>query len=72
MNRKKLFEYVVNGSNPYIDLRGKINNYKLNESINLIATITSKKGTMRSNHYHPVQQQKCLLIEGEYISIYKD
>ena len=51
MNRKMLFEYIVNGSNPYIDLRGKINNYKLNESINLIATITSKK-TMRSNHYH--------------------
>ena len=27
---------------------------------------------MRSNHYHPIQQQKCLLVNGQYISVYKD
>ena len=27
---------------------------------------------MRANHYHPVQEQKCLLIKGQFISIYKD
>ena len=70
--KKTFFEYIVTGSDPFIDQRGEINNFKLNEKINLIATITSKKGSMRSNHYHPVQQQKCLLIKGQYVSIYKD
>ncbi len=65
-------EYIIEGTDPFQDKRGKIDNYKLSESINLIATITSNMGTMRSNHYHPIQQQKCLLIDGEYISIYKD
>ena len=27
---------------------------------------------MRANHYHPVQEQKVLLIKGQFISIYKD
>ena len=27
---------------------------------------------MRANHFHPVQEQKCLLIKGQFISIYKD
>ena len=72
MKKKLDHEYIVRSSNPYIDNRGEINNFKLNEKINLIATITSKRGTMRSNHYHPVQQQKCLLIKGRYVSVYKD
>lgn len=70
---KKIYkEFIVRGKDAFVDKRGEINNFKLNENINLIATITSKKGSMRSNHYHPVQQQKCLLIKGEYISVYKD
>ena len=27
---------------------------------------------MRANHFHPIQEQKCLLIKGQFISIYKD
>ena len=27
---------------------------------------------MRANHFHPVQEQKCLIIKGQFISIYKD
>ena len=27
---------------------------------------------MRANHFHPVQEQKVLLIKGQFISIYKD
>ena len=38
--KKKIFEYIVNGSDPFIDQRGKINNFRLNEKINFIATIT--------------------------------
>jgi len=29
-------------------------------------------GTVRANHYHPIQEQKCLLIKGKYISVIKD
>lgn len=65
-------EYIINGSKEYIDDRGKISNYELPEPINMIGYIESKKGTLRANHYHPIQEQKCLLIKGKYISIIKD
>lgn len=69
---KERVETIVKGQNPFEDSRGKIINYELSEHINLIGLITSKKGTLRANHYHPVQEQKCLLISGEYISVFKD
>tara|TARA_B100001540_G_scaffold317757_1_gene352668 strand:+ start:4015 stop:5649 length:1635 start_codon:yes stop_codon:yes gene_type:complete len=72
MKKDRKLEFVEKENNPFEDLRGKISNYKLSEKINLVATITSKSNTLRSNHYHPIQQQKCLLIEGQYVSIYKD
>ena len=72
MNKKFFSEYIDKGKDIYLDYRGKIENYNLSEKINLVATISSKPNTLRSNHYHPVQQQKCLLIKGKYISIYKD
>jgi nucleoside-diphosphate-sugar epimerase len=65
-------EYVVRGDKEYIDARGKISNYELTEPINLIGYIESKAGTVRANHYHPIQEQKCLLIKGEYVSVIKD
>jgi nucleoside-diphosphate-sugar epimerase/quercetin dioxygenase-like cupin family protein len=65
-------EYVVKGEKEYIDDRGKISNYELTEPINLIGYIESKTGTVRANHYHPIQEQKCLLIKGKYISVIKD
>jgi hypothetical protein len=34
--------------------------------------IDSKKGTVRANHYHPIQEQKCLVTKGQFISIYQD
>ena len=72
MITKKNLEYINKGTDIFFDKRGKIENYKLSEKINLVATITSKPNTLRSNHYHPIQQQKCLLIKGQYISIYKN
>ena len=68
----KNLEYTFGGVREFIDDRGKISNYDLPEPINMIGYIESKKGTMRANHYHPVQEQKCLLIKGQFISIYKD
>lgn len=65
-------EYIINGQKEYIDERGKISNYELTEPINLIGYIESKAGTVRANHYHPIQEQKCLLIKGKYISVIKD
>lgn len=65
-------EYILRGGDEYVDARGKISNYELTEPINLIGYIESKAGTVRANHYHPVQEQKCLLIKGQYISVIKD
>ena len=68
----KNLEYTFKGVREFIDERGKISNYDLPEPINMIGYIESKKGTMRANHFHPIQEQKCLLIKGQFISIYKD
>ena len=67
----KDLEYKTRGQKEFIDERGKISNYELTEPINLIGYIESKRGTMRANHYHPVQEQKVLLIKGQFISLYK-
>lgn len=69
---KSELEYKVLGKNNFIDNRGVISNFELTQKINLVATITSKKNTLRSNHYHPYQTQECLLIKGQYVSVYKD
>ena len=68
----KNLEYTFKGVRDFIDERGKISNFDLPEPINMIGYIDSKKGTMRANHFHPVQEQKVLLIKGQFISIYKD
>ena len=65
-------EHIFKGQNEFIDTRGKISNYELPEPINLIGYIESKKGTVRANHFHPVQEQKCLLVKGQFISLYRD
>ena len=65
-------EYVKNGENLYKDSRGTISNHELTESINLIGLIDSKKGTIRANHYHPQQEQKCLFTKGQIIEIFQD
>ena len=64
-------EYKTRGKKEFVDKRGKISNYELTEPINLIGYIESVKGSMRANHYHPVQEQKVLLVKGQFISIYK-
>jgi nucleoside-diphosphate-sugar epimerase/quercetin dioxygenase-like cupin family protein len=71
-NINQALEYIDRGGKEFVDSRGRINNYELTEPINLIGYIESKKGTVRANHYHPVQEQKCLLVKGQYISIIKD
>lgn len=65
-------EYIDKGGKEFIDNRGIIRNYELTEPINLIGYIESKAGTVRANHYHPIQEQKCLLVKGQYISVIQD
>jgi len=65
-------ESIIRGQKEFIDERGKISNYELTEPINLIGYIESKAHTVRANHYHPIQEQKCLLVKGKYISVIKD
>ena len=67
-----LIEFTKLGEKEFIDERGKISNYELTEPINLIGYIESKKNTVRANHYHPIQEQKCLIIKGQYISVLRD
>ena len=68
----KDLEYVKDGENEYIDSRGKISNHELTEPINLVGLVDSKKGTMRANHYHPQQEQKCLFTKGQIIEVFQD
>jgi nucleoside-diphosphate-sugar epimerase/2-polyprenyl-3-methyl-5-hydroxy-6-metoxy-1,4-benzoquinol methylase/quercetin dioxygenase-like cupin family protein len=71
-NIRQELEYIIKGDKEFIDDRGKISNFELTEPINLIGYIESKSGTVRANHYHPIQEQKCLLLKGKYISVIKD
>ena len=65
-------EFLDKGGKELVDSRGRINNYELTEPINMIGYIESKRGTVRANHYHPIQEQKCLLVKGQYISVLRD
>jgi nucleoside-diphosphate-sugar epimerase len=65
-------EQIFKGQNDFVDERGRISNFELSEPINLIGYIESKGGSIRANHYHPVQEQKCLLVKGMFISVTKD
>ena len=71
-NINKNLEYVKDGQNVFVDNRGSISNHELTEPINLIGMIESKKGTIRANHYHPQQEQKCLFTKGQIIEIFQD
>ncbi|MBW2977067.1 cupin domain-containing protein [Candidatus Woesearchaeota archaeon] len=53
------------------DGRGEITNI-LEEPISHVAIITSKKGSIRANHYHPEQTQYEYLVSGRYESVSKD
>lgn len=73
-NIEKIYnnELIEYGTNNFVDGRGIISNYYMNDYINMIGYVESKKRSVRGNHYHPIQTQKCLLIKGKYVSITKD
>lgn len=65
-------EKIEIGTNNFIDDRGIISNYYFKDNLNMIGYVESISGSIRGNHYHPIQTQKCLLIKGKYISVTKD
>ena len=65
-------EILISGKDSYEDSRGIITNYYFEEPLNLVGYVSSAKSSVRGNHYHPIQTQKCLLITGGYISVTKD
>ena len=71
-NINKNLEFIKKGEKEFVDKRGKISNHELPEPVNLIGYIESKKGTVRANHFHPIQEQKCILVKGQFISVYQD
>ena len=64
-------EIIKNIKPAFEDERGIIANI-LEEPINHVAIISSKKGSIRANHYHPKQIQYVYLISGEYESVSKN
>ena len=69
---KERKEYIIKSSNPFVDARGRIDNYDMIFPVNMANIITSKANSIRANHYHPEQLQQCLLVSGKYISVFKD
>lgn len=69
---EKYNEELEVGKDNFVDSRGIISNFYIDDFINMIGYVESVKGSIRGNHYHPVQTQKCLLITGKYISVTKD
>lgn len=68
----KLPNETIKKINPeFEDERGAIANI-IEEPICHVAVITSKKGSIRANHYHPKQIQYVYLVSGGYESISKD
>ena len=64
-------EKIIKIESAFTDDRGEIRNI-IDEPISHVAIITSKKGSIRANHYHPEQTQYEFLISGKYESVTKD
>ena len=71
-DRPKDWEWLTPNGDDFKDERGLITNYVLEEPINWIGYIESTAGTIRANHYHPVMEQKTILLSGKYISVLQD
>lgn len=56
-----------------IDERGEMS-YLLNKEVKITSAlfITSKKGSIRANHYHKKDTHYCFMVEGKMEYIYKD
>ena len=60
-------EKITSIKTEFTDARGFIANI-LEVPITHVAIITSRKGSVRANHYHPKQVQYCFVIQGGFES----
>ena len=56
----------------FVDGRGSIWDLLMNEQIDHIGMLTSKKGSIRGKHYHKKQKQYTLVLNGKIRIITKD
>ena len=56
-------EVIVDLPNPFADVRGAIQPL-VDEDIKSCVLITSKKGTVRANHYHKTDWHYCYVLSG--------
>ena len=57
------YEVIVDLPNPFADVRGAIQPL-VDEDIKSCVLITSKKGTVRANHYHKTDWHYCYVLSG--------
>ena len=62
-------EQIIQHGTSYHDARGVIDNILSGVEIVHIARISSRKGSVRGNHYHPSQDQYILVISGGLKSV---
>ena len=70
-NMKKKFKFVHKTGKVFEDKRGYLLKI-LDKGFSSSIEIFSKKGTIRANHYHPQQEQKCLFTKGQIIEVFQD
>ena len=68
---RDVLEYKFDGGKEFVDDRGRITNYELPQPIIGLVGLSLKRNG-EANHWHPIQQQKCILISGRYISVFQD
>lgn len=64
LQEKYLDDPIVQLGAPYTDDRGAIHPI-VDEKMESCVLITSKKGTVRANHYHKTDWHYCYVLEGE-------
>jgi uncharacterized RmlC-like cupin family protein len=65
---EKIFKVDV----PYGDGRGRLDYFVMPEPISWVGVAQTKKGSVRANHWHPKEQQKCLILSGKAVCVYQD
>jgi dTDP-4-dehydrorhamnose 3,5-epimerase-like enzyme len=72
LSPKQRDEKIFKVEHPYEDARGRLDYWVMPQPVNWVGVATSKKGAVRANHWHPREQQKCLILSGKCVCVYKD
>ena len=69
MRKKFIFKHKI--GRVYKDKRGFIKTI-LNYGFSACLEVTSKKGTIRANHYHKKDEHFCYILKGEILFFYRN